>query len=65
MNPVEHQFHFHITWSSKATPDWEPFTSRAEAEAAATAMVRPGESFEVQEADGDCSVCKPKAKMAR
>ena len=49
--------HFHIHWSGKPTVDWEPFSSRAEAEASAKHLALPGETYTVEEHGKSCLQC--------
>lgn len=49
--------HYHIRWSSKATLDWEGFSTRKEAEASAKQLVRQQETFTIEEHNGTCSRC--------
>ena len=48
--------HYHIRWSNGAL-DWEPFNTRAEAEASARQLMRFGESYTIEEFDGTCPRC--------
>ena len=49
--------HFHIRWSGQTYLDWQPFESRAEANAEASHLARPGETFSIEVADGACPQC--------
>ena len=49
--------HYHIRWSGDVL-DFEPFDSRAEAEAGAKQMVRPGETYTIEEHGADCAKCR-------
>lgn len=49
--------HYHIRWSGRAVLDWEPFSTRVEAEASAKQLVRSGETYNIEERDGDCPRC--------
>jgi hypothetical protein len=49
--------HYHIRWSSRPILDWEPFQTRAEAEAVATQLVRDGETYDIEEFDEACARC--------
>jgi hypothetical protein len=51
------QDHFHIRWSTASALDWEPFSSRAEAEKAAKRLARPHESYRIEERRGSCGRC--------
>ena len=48
--------HYHIRWSN-STLDWEAFSTSEEAEAQAQQLVRLGESYIIEPADGDCERC--------
>jgi len=48
--------HFHIRWSG-AKLDWEPFPTQEKAERQAKELVRPGETFTVEQFNGDCPRC--------
>jgi hypothetical protein len=48
--------HFHIRWSGEKL-DWEAFNTQAEAERQAKELMLPGESFAVEQFDGDCPRC--------
>jgi hypothetical protein len=65
-NAQIHQFHYHIRWSDKAILDYERFDTRAGAEAGAKQLVRPGESYTIEEHDGACPRCQDtlKAKLS-
>ena len=52
------KIHFHIRWSGEAALDWQGFQSRDEAEACAKDIVRPSESFTIEEFDESCLRCK-------
>jgi hypothetical protein len=56
MDPV-HVPHYHIRWSGAAL-DWERFNTHAEAEASAKQLARPGETYTIEELDGDCTRCR-------
>jgi hypothetical protein len=47
--------HYHIRWSS-ASLYWQRFKTHAEA-VRATQLMRPGESYTIEELDADCSRC--------
>lgn len=42
--------HYHIRWSDSKL-DWERFSTRQEAERAATQLARPGETFTLEHVD--------------
>jgi len=48
--------HYHIRWSSSKL-DWEAFRTRQEAETEAKQLVRPGESYTIEQLDGNCPRC--------
>jgi len=48
--------HFHIRWASGAL-DWERFDTMLDAEASAQQLVRPGETYTLEEYPDDCSRC--------
>jgi hypothetical protein len=49
--------HFHIRWSNSKF-DWEAFQNQTEADKAAKQLVRPGESFTIEQFDGECPQCQ-------
>ena len=55
--PISHKPHFHIRWSSKAQLDWKPFPTREEAEELAKILVRPDETYAIEELNGNCPRC--------
>ena len=55
--------HYHIRWSDRAVLDWEAFSSHAEAEASAKELVRSGETYIIEERDGDCPRCHDAVKV--
>ena len=48
--------HYHIRWSSSAL-DWAAFVSKHEAEDCAKKLVRPGETYTIEQFNGDCPQC--------
>jgi hypothetical protein len=48
--------HFHINWSTSGY-DWERFKSQEDAHKAASLLVRPNETFTVEQFDGARPVC--------
>lgn len=48
--------HFHICWSESKL-DWEAFRTREEAITQAKELVRPGETYLIQQFDGNCPRC--------
>jgi hypothetical protein len=59
--------HYHIRWSGKEELDWEAFDTRAEVEASAKQLVRPGEAYTIEEHDETCPRCRTamEAKLMR
>lgn len=51
------QLHYHIRWSGKTELDWEGFDTRANAEASAKYLVRPGETYIIEEHGQSCARC--------
>jgi len=49
--------HYHIRWSN-STLDWEAFPTSGEAADRAQQLVRLGESYIIEQADGDCQRCR-------
>jgi hypothetical protein len=50
--------HYHIRWSNSKL-DWQAFRTRLEADTEAKALVRPNESYSIEEFDGNCERCGP------
>jgi hypothetical protein len=50
--------HYHIRWSGTAALDWDRFDTRVEAEASAEQLVRPRETYTIEEFDGTCPRCR-------
>ena len=48
--------HYHIRWSS-ASLYWQPFKTRAEANVRAVQLMRPGETYTIEEVDAHCPRC--------
>ena len=48
--------HFHIRWSD-AKLDWEAFCTQQEAETEAKRLMRPSETYTVEQFDGNCPRC--------
>jgi hypothetical protein len=58
--------HFHIRWSTSKL-DWEAFRTQEEAETSAKQLMRPHESYNIEQFDGDCPRCgeiKPRARAS-
>ena len=53
-----HASHYRIRWSDKATLDWESFDTSADAEASAKKLMQSGETYTIEEHDGDCARCR-------
>lgn len=49
--------HFHIHWSTSNTLDWQRFATRQEAQGRAEDLVRPHETFSIEEQSSDCPFC--------
>jgi hypothetical protein len=47
---------YHIRWSNVALY-WQRFSTHAEAEERATQLMRPDESYTIEELDADCPRC--------
>ena len=56
--------HYHIRWSSNPTLDWEAFPTSAEAQAQAEQLVKPAESYVIEQVDGDCPRCSSLPNLA-
>jgi hypothetical protein len=54
--------HYHIRWSEKDSLDWESFRLRTEADARARQLMRPGESYTIEELDAGCLQCRTRFK---
>ena len=50
--------HYHIRWSGKDSLDWERFPSRPDAEVQARQLVRPGETYTIEEHGETCPRCR-------
>lgn len=48
--------HYHIRWSNSMV-DWEAFPTWQEAQAQAEQLVKRGESYVIEQLDGDCQRC--------
>jgi hypothetical protein len=48
--------HYNIRWSS-ASLYWQRFNTHAEAKVRATQLMRPGETYTIEELDVDCPRC--------
>lgn len=55
--------HYHIRWSGKAALDWEAFSTFVDANARAKQLVRLGESYTIEERDGECLRCEDAANV--
>jgi hypothetical protein len=49
--------HSHIRWSGKTMLDWQGFRTHAEAEARAKQLERLGETYTIEDFDGNCPRC--------
>ena len=54
--------HYHIRWAQIPVLDWETFSTRDEAEAAAELLARPGEKYTIVELEDGCQRCRDAAK---
>ena len=52
-----HAPHFHIHWSSTDALDWQRFSTCEEASQRAQELVRPDETFTIEEYSTDCPFC--------
>lgn len=52
---VEH--HFHIRWSD-SNVDWKAFSTSEEAQEIAESIKKKGESYSIEEYDGECEPCR-------
>jgi hypothetical protein len=50
--------HFHIRWSGKDSLDWQRFQTRQDAITLASELVRPGETYTVEEHSANCPFCQ-------
>jgi hypothetical protein len=58
------EMHYHIRWSNSEL-DWERFSTSQEAEQAARQLVRPGETFTLEQVDEkNCMHCPEVCKRA-
>jgi predicted metal-binding protein len=48
--------HYHIRWGDSKL-DWEAFQTEEEAKASAEQLKRPGETYAIEQRDGDCQPC--------
>jgi len=51
--------HFHIRWGRNPQVDWESFLTHEEADARARELMRPGETYTIEEFDHACERCSP------
>ncbi len=49
------QVHYHIHWSGNATLDWESFDTIPDG---AKKLVQSGETYAIEEHNGDCLRCR-------
>jgi hypothetical protein len=49
-------FHYHIRWADGKL-DWEAFPSEDEAKVSAKQLMRPDETYVIEQLDGDCPRC--------
>lgn len=50
--------HYHIRWSDRTTLDWECFSTSAAAEKRAKDLVRPDQTYTVEEHSRSCHRCR-------
>jgi hypothetical protein len=50
--------HFHIHWSTTDQVDWQRFDTKAEADRRAVELVKPTESFTLEEFGANCPICE-------
>jgi GAF domain-containing protein len=55
--------HYHIRWSNSKL-DWEAFRTSEEAQAQAEQLLRLGESYVIEQVDGDCPQCSSLHNLA-
>lgn len=55
--------HYHIRWSGKEALDWEAFDSCDDAQISAEQLVRPGETYTIEERDQACGRCLDAFKL--
>lgn len=48
--------HYHIRWRDSDL-DWEAFSTQEAAELRAAALVRPNETYAIEQFDGNCPQC--------
>ena len=53
-----HVPHYHIHWFGKGTLDWESFDTIPDAEASAKKLMQSGETYTIEEHNGDCPRCR-------
>lgn len=56
--PQQPQTHYHIRWSQSQMLDWERYGTRVKAEAGAKELVRPGETYVIEEYGAACERCR-------
>ena len=49
--------HYHIRWSEKGL-DWESFDTIPDAELSGKKLVQSGETYTIEEHNGDCPRCR-------
>lgn len=49
--------HFHVRWQNSQL-DWEAFKTEEEATAQGERLKRSGETYVIEESEGDCQVCR-------
>jgi hypothetical protein len=56
--------HYHIRWGD-GTLDWEAFRNEENAQKAANSLVLDGETYAIEQLDGNCSRCHDFEKRMR
>lgn len=56
--------HYHIRWSNLKL-DWQTFANRQAAKKSAEELVRPRETYTIEEFGDDCARCKAAVKVAK
>ncbi len=55
--------HYHIRWSGKETLDWEGFETFSMADESARQLVKPGETYAIEEHGETCPRCSQQAAI--
>jgi hypothetical protein len=62
MNRKDASVHFHIRWKHIPALDWESFSTKVLAEAAANLIARTGEKYTIEKHGEKCQRCREGAK---